>query len=328
MRERFPMLHINDARTGRLVLGYLCHNYPEVNETVSFNTYKGWKPNKISSHLNEVLIKLNFIDPEGIENELLTYIQDHLIDINLFNWIDINNKRQCNYLSIFTKVCTSQFSIATQSFELTNVDPKDTYRHPSSPLPLELDDRYQSIIDFVDYFRIRDNIPGERRQNTYIHHRTRIVENLQKQWQEIEPLSKLYDSFFEQDDYYEQRMEWAWNYVEKNKWNHPIIQPNSTDSHEDLVKAAFDMYPDSFGAVENLFKKMRNAWYQKKSKSGNTERKNYSISMSVEKMAKLDQIKACYGKSRTFILENLIDRAYENMTENQKEIDLLGKNKA
>lgn len=318
------MLHINDARTGSFVLNYLCNNFQEINYTINLDTYKGWKPNQISSHINEEINKLNVRDLVNLENNVSNHINDNLIDLNLFNWININNKRQCNYLSIFTAVCTFQFSIGTQSFELSNVDPKDTYIHQGNPLPLEREDRYQSIIDFVDYFRIRDNIPGERRQYTYLEHRTLIVENLQKQWQEIEPLSSLYDSFFEQDDYYEQRMEWAWNYVKKQEWNHPIIQPNSTDSHEDLVKATFDMYPDSFGAVENLFKKMRNAWYQKKSKSGNTERKNYSISMAVEKMAKLDEIKAFHGKSRTFVLENLIDRAHKKMLKEQKETDLLG----
>ena len=318
------MLQINDARTGRFVLDYLCKNYQQVNWIVDFDTYKGWKVSAINNHINSEIDKLDLRDSSILEYELTNHINNQLIDINSFNWIDINNTRQCNYLSIFTTVCISQFSTRTQSFELTNVDPKSAYRPPNDPLPLEMQDRYQSIIDFVDYFIIRDDIPGERRQNSYIHHRTRIVENLQKQWQEIEPLSKLYDSFFEQDDYYEQRMEWAWSYVKKNEWNHPIIQPNATDSHEDLVKATFDMYPDSFGAVENLFKKMRNAWYQKKSKSGNTERKNYSISMSVEKMTKLDEIKAFHGKSRTFVLENLIDRAHKKMLKDQKETDLLG----
>lgn len=318
------MLQINDARTGRYVLAYLCDNYQNLNYRIDFDTYKDWTPRAINTHINEQINKLNVRHPARLDHNLSNHINNNLIDINLFNWIDINNKRQYNYLSILIKICDRHFSPETQSFELTKTEQQSILLGSKDPLPLEPKDRYQSIIYFVDSFRIRDEIPGERRQKSIIEHKALIVENLQKQWQEIEPLSSLYDSFFEQDDYYEQRMEWAWSYVKKQEWNDSIIQPNSTDSYEDLVKATFDVYPDSFGAVENLFKKMRNAWYQKKSKSGNTERKNYSISMAVEKIAKLDEIKAFHGKSRTFVLENLIDRAHKKMLKDQKETDFLG----
>lgn len=314
-----PMLNINDARIGRFVLAYLSHRYQEISYKVDFDTYKGLNPNKISNHINDVIKVLERYGISTVENEISDIINNNLVVIDTFNWIDINNKRQCNFLSIIVLISQFQFSPPSQSFDLILTGDAPLY-----PLPLKMQDRYQSIIDIVDVFKVPDQIVGEMIQISSIEHKSRIINNLKNKWLEIEPLSKLYDSFFEKDDYYEQRMEWAWSYVKKNEWNHSIIEPNSTDSHEDLIKATFDIYPDSFGAVENLFKKMRNAWYQKKSKSGNTERKNYSISMSVEKMAKLDEIKAFHGKSRTFVLENLIDRAHKKMLKDQKEVDLLG----
>lgn len=297
---------------------YLIDSY-QLNDQVSESTYSNWNMNKINKDIEQLIANCNESYPDDLVDDLINHINENVLDESHMDVFNRTDRRQCSYLAFLVSVHRCEFISRIQSFGII-----DRQQQTFNPIPNSTEHRYGRIVFFVDNFFVPDEIRGERchrKLPSTLEHKERLVQDLNSLWENIKPLEKLYDPFFKDDEYLEVKQKWAWDYIKRQEWVHPAISENEGDSYADLVKLAFDTQRRGLDSIEKNFKKMRNAWYQKKNKmsSSGQDKKSYGILMSPDVMTQLDEVKDFYNTSRSNLLEDLVKSAHKMMLKKKAE---------
>lgn len=311
---------VQDSRQARIVAHLLEVDSDNIS-SVKPDLYAGMNMNKIHQDLEQRVsqdAKDYDLSKEDIVESMHHYITSILPKEEL-SWIDKTNGRLCSFLNWVT----TSYNVAE-----SDLVPKEQLGERSLK-----GDRYDAVVFFCDRESLRytakktlkdqqleeivsklPNYEPDNPENSIRDSADNINSLLKDAWYEIEDLSSKYKSFLKKDEHFEIRQEWAWQYITSQGINASNIIKTDQDSYSDLVTLTFDALAFDCGRdyAELKLNKMRNAWYQKKSKM-KEDTKPISFSLSPDSIKKLKELKTFHDKSNSALVAALIGSAHKKM---------------
>ncbi|MCM2680970.1 hypothetical protein [Echinimonas agarilytica] len=236
-----------------------------------------------------------------------------LLSDDELEWIDIENPRQCNWLSTYLeKLAPADYEdLFAGEIELNQVRLRHSLLN-RKPIPSLYSERVKSIFAFFDrVHRSRYSIDQKREINALY----------RRAWGELSSKRKL-DKWLKPKD--EEQLEWVIEYYNKHsdKYKGSYNCLRFIDLFEPKAKywglvLLFDLWTDS--SDRTLFiKQMKNSWNQKKHKKALGDKKIYSIPLSPDTKDMLDEIVEMKESKIYLEIERMIKKTHEELSSSRE----------
>lgn len=242
-------------------------------------------------------------------SRLIKIAKFECIDNNFFDWIDINNHRQCNYIWSFIRC------LKTNNFKkilMISVDiGKDDIIRPSEgyaefeqhlyiglmleSLPKNNKEKKDCFIAFIDLLNLEP------------HDKKELLNKIKLKWVRGSEKRDVVN-WVSKDN-----QSWAWNYLHDNKNPVWFIDTNLSTSLQDGIITTFDLLMDVPDTRELLFKKMKLAWSQKTYRDKDNGKKSVNIVLSEDIIKKLDSICVMTDRRKNEVMTRLIREEYDKV---------------
>ena len=226
------------------------------------------------------------------EKEKTKELKKEIISNRLSNddliWIDKKNIRLCNWLWSLIKKRRSNYRIRTINTNEINLD-----RNHNTYI-----ERYNSLIKLFNKL----NISKEKK--------IELINELKEIWSDdIVKYIKIKDLINENNT---TQIIWAYKYIEKTfnkRLNSDIFNIDNDDDYYHIIICYFDSIENSY-EKNDKFTSLKNAWSQKKYRDDNNGKKSYNFNMSIDITKKLDILSIKSNRSKSYIIEELINSEY------------------
>lgn len=255
------------------------------------------RENKIKEELNNYEIEINHLirqeftndkDEKEITKELKKEIISHRLSNEDLIWVDKNNIRLCNWLWCFFKKRRSSYSF--NSIYLNDIH-SDGNPHTNI-------ERYNSIINSLN------------KLNTSKEKKIEFINDLKETWSDhIVKYIKIKSLINEKNII---QTIWAYKYIEKTfnkRLNRDIFDVDNDGDYYHIIICYFDSIENSY-EKNDKFTSLKNAWSQKKYRDDNNGKKSYNFNMSIDITKKLDMLSIKSNRSKSYIIEELINSEY------------------
>lgn len=268
----------------------------------AFNANPSLFTNRVSHSLPQEI-------SDDVISRLIKIAKFECIDNNFFDWIDINNHRQCNYIWSFIRC------LKTNNFKkilMISVDiGKDDIIRPSEDyaeleqhlyiglmlesLPKNNKEKKDCFIAFIDLLNLEP------------HDKKELLNKIKLKWVRGSEKRDVVN-WVSKDN-----QSWAWNYLHDNKNPVWFIDTNLSTSLQDGIITTFDLLMDVPDTRELLFKKMKLAWSQKTYRDKDNGKKSVNIVLSEDIIKKLDSICVMTDRRKNEVMTRLIREEYDKV---------------
>ena len=264
------------------------------------------QPHNLAIHSEDE--KINFI---------LAWISTQCISLSHFEWIDIKNKRMCDYLwSMFCMLTTRQLiKFKDEYFRGELTINQDGIVHENTYFPrLQEDEHYRAlkldllpkdsnakkelIINFIDALDFESD------------YKKNLIEKAKEKWILICKKNDVSNWVDDDDD---DKKTWAWHYLHQE--NTPIwfINNDKRNDYSEGVITTFDLLCDHPDKRALTLSKMKSAWSQKAYRDRNNGKKSVSIVLPEEVIKNLDYICQKTDRRKNEVVARLIRNEYDKV---------------
>lgn len=299
MTNRHSSIQTKELRECRFYWRYMC------NDGFSLSS----EPHTSQDYCNALNTALthqtkNHVERSNYVCQMRNAALEQLLPSQELEWISPKNERLCFWLWCFCRLVTRNDPWRGERLVI-QFDQRETNRpyidYGLNPLPFTTQERYDSIVDFLD-------LGGATLED-----KRRLLQKWRYLWEDINAVEHFPTPSKDSDQFHC----WLWSYIISNK-EYPIEhwfipKPKTPKEKFNASVAAFDIWQTDVSTKKLFIIRMKKAWSQKKHRltMGKHNKKSYNFTLTTSTKKLLDEMAESAELSRNEFLEHLIKQ--ENM---------------